>query len=175
MTVVELDSTTDYRLRALQRAEIYHTPLDAAAHDSLLETFAELAPRDQTPTASPLEIDDRPIPVVLRAEGVVWFEFDVLCGGPRATGDYIEIARAFHSVLLSDVRQFSELDDDAARRFINLIDEFYDRNVKLICSAAAPPPELYRGTRLAQGFQRTVSRLIEMQSHDYLAQPHLSD
>lgn len=175
MTVVELASATDYRLRALRRAEIYHTPLDAAAHDSLLETFAELAPRDQTPIATPLDIDDRPIPVVLRAEGVVWFEFDLLCGGPRATGDYIEIARAFHSVLLSGVRRFSDLDDDAARRFVNLIDEFYDRNVKLICSAEAPPTELYGGTRLAQSFQRTVSRLIEMQSHDYLAQPHLSD
>ncbi|MCC6202445.1 MAG: AFG1 family ATPase [Gammaproteobacteria bacterium] len=175
MAVVELASATDYRLRALQHAEIYHAPLDAAAHDSLLETFAELAPRDRSPSAEPIEIEGRPIPVVLRTEGVIWFEFDVLCGGPRAAGDYIEIARGHHTVLLSGVRRFGEVDDDAARRFINLIDEFYDRNVTLICSAEVAPAALYGGTRLRPSFQRTVSRLIEMQSHEYLAQPHLSD
>lgn len=175
MAVIELASPIDYRLRALERAEIYHTPLDPAAHDSLLESFAELAPRDQTPVTEPLVVEGRPLQVVLRAEGVIWFEFDELCGGPRATADYIEIARSFQTVLVSNIRRFTETDDDAARRFINLIDEFYDRNVKLICSAAAPAPELYDGRRLAQAFQRATSRLIEMQSHDYLAQPHLSD
>jgi cell division protein ZapE len=103
---------------------------------------------------------------------VVWFDFAAVCDGPRSQADYVEIARDFHTVLVSDVPRFDAASDDAARRFIALVDEFYDRNVKLVISAAASPAELYGGERLSFEFERTRSRLVEMQSHDYLARPH---
>ncbi len=109
-----------------------------------------------------------------RAAGVIWFDFDALCEGPRAVADYIEIGQSFNTVLISNVPQFSSAAprEDAARRFINLVDEFYDRGVNLVLSAAAPPRELYRGRRLVNEFARTESRLIEMQSAEYLASAH---
>ena len=105
-------------------------------------------------------------------DGVVWFDFDAICDGPRSQIDYIEIARCFNTVFISDVPVLGK-DNDITRRFINLVDVFYDRNVKLVMSAAALPDRLYKGKKLAFEFQRTTSRLIEMQSHDYLARPHL--
>ena len=120
-------------------------------------------------------IDGREIPTLRHADGIVWFNFDTLCGGPRSTGDYIEIALCHHTIILSDIPVLDRENNDAARRFINLIDELYDRNVNLIVSAAANPEALYTGTRLAEPFKRTMSRLREMQSHDYLARPHLYD
>jgi len=110
--------------------------------------------------------------VVREGPGVVWFEFAALCAGPRSPDDYIEIAREYHSVIVSGVPVLDAGGDDEARRFIALIDEFYDRNVRVIVSAAAPAPGLYRGERLAAPFERTVSRLIEMQSVAYLAREH---
>ena len=103
---------------------------------------------------------------------MVWFDFAELCDGPRSQNDYIELAREFHAVLVGGVPVFTADKDDQARRFINLVDEFYDRNVKLVLSAAAPLGELYAGGRLGFEFQRTVSRLMEMQSHEYLARAH---
>jgi cell division protein ZapE len=104
---------------------------------------------------------------------VVWFDFEAACGGPRSAADYVEIARDFHTVFVSGVPVFEEGRNDPARRFIALVDEFYDRNVKLVLSAAAPADTLYRGERLAFEFERTRSRLAEMQTHEYLARPHL--
>ena len=119
-----------------------------------------------------LLINDRKINVKAISEGVVWFEFSELCEGPRAVSDYIEIARDFHSVLISNVPRFSSHNEDPARRFVHLIDEFYDRHVNLLLSANADPISLYQGEKLVREFERTSSRLIEMQSMDYLALEH---
>jgi cell division protein ZapE len=121
-----------------------------------------------------LNIEGRDIQARYVADDVVWFDFAEICDGPRSQNDYIELSRVFHAVIVSEVPQFTMDKEDQARRFISLVDEFYDRGVKLVLSAAAPPGELYRGERLAFEFQRTVSRLMEMQSHDYLAREHLA-
>jgi cell division protein ZapE len=172
--VYHFDGETDYRLRALERAEIYHTPLDDAANSSLLRTFESIAP-DTAMQGGAVEIEGREIATVRRADGVVWFEFETICAGPRAVADYIEIARQYQTVLVANVPVMMAQFDDAARRFVHLVDEFYDRNVKLIVSAAALPDALYRGERLSAMFARTASRLHEMQSRAYLARPHISD
>jgi cell division protein ZapE len=119
-----------------------------------------------------VHIEGRPIDVVAEAGTVVWFEFAALCAGPRSQNDYIEIARTYQTVFLANVPQLDADYDNEARRFIALIDELYDRSVKLILSAAAPPAELYRGERLVLDFARAASRLVEMQSEDYLAREH---
>ncbi len=119
-----------------------------------------------------IEINDRFIQTRQEAGDIVWFEFSELCEGPRSQNDYIEIARMYHTVLLSNVPQMNVARDDAARRFINMVDEFYDRNVKLIMSAATDIESLYTKGRLEFEFQRTCSRLLEMQSHEYLAREH---
>jgi cell division protein ZapE len=123
-------------------------------------------------SANSIEIEGRRIPVIRERGGVVWFDFMALCSGPRSQEDYIEIARDYQSVIISDVPVLDSLHEDEARRFIALVDEMYDRNVNLIVSAAAPPIELYRGERVAFQFERTASRLIEMQSEEYLAREH---
>ena len=169
---VELGGNTDHRLEYLESADIYHTPLDADSNNILLNNFTNISP-DPGIENDVLSIENRTIQSVRCADGVVWFEFAEICDGPRSANDYIEIARCFNSVLISDIPVF-ENQDDLARRFITLVDEFYDRNVKLIVSAQAAPDQLYRGKRLEFEFQRTVSRLIEMQSHDYLSRPHKS-
>jgi cell division protein ZapE len=170
--VMHFGGATDYRLRLLERAEIYHTPLDTAAERGLGNLFAATAPED-THNHGDLRVLGRPIAVRSRADGVAWFDFAQICGGPRSQADYIEIARSFHTVLVSGVPQFTTDNENEARRFIALVDEFYDRNVKLILSAAVPPEALYRGTRLAFEFKRANSRLEEMRSHAYLASAHL--
>jgi cell division protein ZapE len=129
-------------------------------------------PRQEVDPANSIEIEGRRIPVVCESGGVVWFDFMALCSGPRSQDDYIEIARDYQSVIVSDVPVLDALHEDEARRFIALVDELYDRNVNLIVSAAAPPTELYRGDRVAFQFERTASRLIEMQSEEYLAREH---
>lgn len=172
LTVYNLDSGIDYRLRALERAEIYHYPLDEAAHLSLLESFNGLAP-NEAQLGQSIEVESRQIETLRYADGVLWCDFAALCDGPRSQNDYIEIARVFAAVLVSNVPQFDGRQDDQARRFINMVDEFYDRNVKLIVSAAAPIEALYLAGRLGFEFKRTQSRLLEMQSHEYLERPHL--
>jgi len=119
-----------------------------------------------------LEVNGRFIRAHRHADDVVWFEFKEICDGPRSQNDYIELAREFHAVIVSGVPEMDANSDDRARRFINMVDEFYDRCVKLILSAEAPIHELYQGTNLAFEFERTESRLLEMQSHDYLELPH---
>lgn len=169
--VLKLDSAQDYRLRQLTRAATYLTPLGADSEQALAAHFARLAahsPRD----GEALQINDRTIEVKAQADGVVWFEFAAICEGPRAAADYIEIARDFHTVLISNVPQLDRGKEDAARRFVHLVDEFYDRHVNLLLSAAADPLSLYQGQRHAREFERTSSRLIEMQSADYLAREH---
>lgn len=172
MHVVNVDGGIDYRLQFLEKAELYHCPLDGAGEAALTENFQHLAPevgeKDTT-----LDIEERRIPVRRITDGVVWFDFTAICDGPRGTADYIEVARCFHSVLVSNVPQLTWELENQARRFLNMVDEFYDRNVKLILSAAVPLEQLYTGNRLRFEFRRVVSRLHEMQSHDYLARPHL--
>jgi cell division protein ZapE len=169
--VFNVDGAVDYRLRVLERAEIYHAPLDAAAEESLERSFLALAP-EACEHAVLVEVNGRPLRARCVADDVAWFDFAELCEGPRSQNDYIELARVFHAVLVSNVRRFTTGNEDAARRFISLVDEFYDRNVKLIVSAEADPGELYAGERLRFEFERTESRLLEMQSHEYLARSH---
>ena len=171
-TVLHLDSPTDYRLRALTHAEIYHHPSDAAAEGNLAAWFDELA-ADAGRTDATLTIEGRPIRARRLADGVAWFDFAEACETARAPADYVELARTHHTVLLSRVPQLTTKDEDAARRFITLVDEFYDRGVKLILAADVPAEQLYTGRRLAFEFERTLSRLTEMRSQEYLARPHL--
>ncbi|MDU9406725.1 cell division protein ZapE [Pseudomonas sp. zfem001] len=171
--IVNVDSGVDYRLRALEQAELFHFPLGPAAEQSLLTSFRSLLP-DCTHMVEneALMIENRPIHAVRVCEDVAWFEFRELCDGPRSQNDYIELGKIFHAVILANVEQMSVAKDDMARRFINLVDEFYDRNVKLIISAEVELKDLYTGGRLSFEFQRTLSRLLEMQSHEFLSRPH---
>lgn len=174
LEVFELAGALDYRLRALEQAPVYYVAPSGQAAAALERCFRAVVGGPGSAPAA-LAIEGREIPAQRLADGVAWFGFDVLCGGPRGTGEYIEIARCHHTVILSDVPVLGRDDSDAARRFINLVDELYDRNVNLILSAAAEPEDLYQGERLARPFLRTASRLREMRSHDYLARPHVSD
>ncbi|HEX6613628.1 MAG TPA: cell division protein ZapE [Rhodanobacteraceae bacterium] len=170
-TVLEIVSPHDWRLRALTRASVYLTPPGAQAERALAELFDGLA-RGPVQQGGALDINDRALPVRCACAQAAWFEFDALCEGPRGAADYIELARNFPAILVSEVPQFTPQREDAARRFIQLVDELYDRRVKLALSAAAPAVELYDGARLRAAFARTASRLIEMQSAPYLAEPH---
>ena len=169
--VINVDSGVDYRLRALERAEIFHSPLDEAAERELARSFHEIAGVKGEEGAA-IEVNHRVLNTRRLHDDVVWFEFDELCDGPRSQNDYIELAREFHSVLVSNVPRMNGGSDDQARRFINMVDEFYDRGVKLLMSAEAPAEQLYAEGRLEFEYQRTLSRLQEMQSREYLALPH---
>ena len=169
--VVHVDGGTDYRLRALERADVYQTPTGELADQRLTEFFEAIAP-DEGDHGGALELFGRAIPYRRAADGVIWFDFDSVCDGPRSQDDYIEISRLYQTVLVSNVPRFDATLENQARRFIALVDEFYDRRVKLILSAAAPATELYHGQRLTHDFLRAQSRLQEMQSHDYLAEAH---
>ncbi|MEP4148349.1 MAG: cell division protein ZapE [Halioglobus sp.] len=169
--VVNVDAGVDYRLRTLQQAELYHCPLDEAADVSLRQSFDALAV-EPGQNWERIQINGRYLTVRCMADDVAWFDFAELCDGPRSQNDYIELARIFHAVLLSGVPEFNKELNDQARRFVNLVDEFYDRNVKLMMTAEKPLLELYAGGSLEFEFQRTQSRLQEMQSHEYLAREH---
>lgn len=169
--VVHVGGPDDYRLRQLKQASLY---LDAASHATearLIELFETLADGPGSSNHH-IEIAGRPIPVVRESDHAVWFQFAALCEGPRSQDDYIEIARDYQSVVLSDIPVLDEQRENPARRFIALVDELYDHGVNLVVSAHAPAPDLYVGSRLRFEFERTVSRLIEMQSEEYLARPH---
>ena len=168
---VHVDGALDYRLRVLEQAEIYHSPLDEIAELNLASYFEKIAP-DKGSSGQALEILGRNITTRRRADGIAWFDFSELCGGPRNQADYIELARCFQTIIVSQTPVLDEAMGNEARRFIALVDEFYDRRVKLIVSAAAPIDGLYTGKRLAQEFKRTGSRLNEMQSTQYLALAH---
>jgi cell division protein ZapE len=169
--VLQLQAAQDYRLRALTEAGVYFTPLGERAEHALAACFERVAPGARRMEAEIL-VNGRDIAVKRRADGVIWFDFDALCEGPRAVADYIELAQSFNTVLISGVPQFTPQMEDAARRFVHLIDEFYDRGVNLVVSAATPITELYDGERLRAEFARTESRLIEMRSREYLAAAH---
>jgi cell division protein ZapE len=170
--IVDMISTQDWRLRTLRPARTYQTPPGAEAEHVLAQTFQRIT-RGSQRTEKEITIHGRPIAVKRLGEDAIWFDFDALCEGPRAVADYIEIGRTWGTVLISNVPQFTPASDDPARRFVELVDEFYDRRVKLILSAATPIVDLYDGERLRMEFARTESRLIEMGSEAYLAQEHL--
>jgi cell division protein ZapE len=171
LEVHELGGANDYRLRQLQSAPVYFVGAPAATEPELTRVFDRLAGdnRDEEPV---LTLMGRRVNARRRAKDVVWFDFQTLCQGARSQNDYVELAVAFTTVVLSDVPVIDTGLDDAGRRFIALVDEFYDQGVKLVLSAAATPAELYQGERLRFEFQRTASRLVEMQSTAYLARPH---
>jgi len=169
--VLRIDGDTDYRLRILEQSEIFHYPLDDSADRVMTAAFERMAAECEL--NHDLEINGRNFHARRRGDGVIWFEFEELCEKPRGAVDYIEIARAFNTVVVSNTPQLAEEDANAARRLITMVDEFYDRNVKLLMSAEVCVNELYTGNKLAFEFERTASRLTEMQSHDYLARPHL--
>ena len=170
MDVLEVDAGNDYRRRALEQVRVYHTPLNEASEAELEEIFASL--KDVEEETHPLDVEGREITYRKRAGGLVWFDFEVLCGGPRSYADYVDLARRFHTVILSGIPRISAKNADSARRFTWLVDVFYDESIKLICSAEAAPEELYiagpAGETASVEFSRTVSRLTEMQSADYL-------
>jgi len=170
--VSHLDGDTDYRLRLLQQAGTYLTPVDADAHAKLSHYFQEITSGDVIEVQS-LDVLGREIPTERCAKGVVWFDFQDICDGPRSQHDYIEIARCYPTVIVSDIPLLNIEKENQARRFVALVDEFYDRKVKLLVSAATEIDALYAGKKLALEFQRTTSRLIEMQSTAYLHAPHL--
>ena len=167
MEVVNVDHGIDYRRRTLEHVRLYLTPLGEATEREMEATFEQLAEaHDEDPV---LRMERREIRAIRRAGGVVWFDFRTLCGGPRSQNDYLELATQFHTVLLSNVPHMPVNMASAARRFTWLVDVLYDRRVKLIVSAAVPPEQLYTEGPLAHEFPRTVSRLHEMQSREYLA------
>ncbi len=167
MEVVNVDAGTDYRRRALEHVKLYHCPCGPDADTAMTTAFEQLAEaHDESPL---LHIEAREIRARRRAGGVVWFDFKTLCGGPRSQNDYLELAAQFHTVLLSDVPVMPVRLASEARRFTWLVDVLYDRRVKLIVSAEVEPEALYTEGPLAHEFPRTVSRLHEMQSAEFLA------
>jgi cell division protein ZapE len=167
---ISVDNGTDYRRRTMEQVKLYHTPLGPEADAQMNEAFTRLAASHDEDRL--LLIEHREIRARRKAGGVIWFDFRTLCGGPRSQNDYLEIATQFHTVLLSDVPQMSARNASEARRFTWLVDVLYDRRVKLIVSAQVPPEALYTEGALAHEFPRTVSRLNEMQSAEYLALEH---
>jgi len=169
--VVNLDGEQDYRLRLLQQTDLYSVPHDADIESSIRDYIAQhVAPMQVEQQA--LVVNGRELAHRYCAEDTVWFSFAQLCETTRSQNDYLELARFFNTLILTDIRQMDSNQDDIARRFVLLIDVLYDHHVKLICSAAAVPDQLYLGKRLRFEFERTASRLIEMQSQQYLAQAH---
>jgi cell division protein ZapE len=170
LDVINVDLGIDYRLRELERAGIYHTGADA---DARLEAAFYSIARHESEESAALEIEGRVIHARRIARGVAWFEFSELCDGPRGKADYIELARRYHTIVLSNIPRFGMNNADVVRRFTWMIDEFYDRRVKVIMSAADAPEALYPMAEGGDMFLRTVSRLTEMQTHQYLSEPHL--
>lgn len=171
--VIELASESDYRLRSLEQANLYLSPITEDTDSELAAKFIELtrksvAGQDETE----LSILNRPIKTRRYAGDIAWFEFEELCGGPRSAFDYVEVAKLFHTVIVGNVPIMGDEENDKARRFVSLIDELYDRRVKLVISAYTGIELLYHGKGLAFAFERTQSRLLEMQSHEYLGYAH---
>ena len=172
LDVVEVDGGIDYRLRMLEQTRVFHTPADAAAEQEMSRTFDAMASGpDESAT---LVIEGRELHARRRAGSAIWFDFEALCEGPRSQRDYLELAKRFAVMLVSGVPRMDRARADAARRFTWLVDILYDHRVKLVLSAAAPADTLYVEGPNAQEFPRTVSRLTEMRSHDYMALAHVS-
>ncbi|HQR02702.1 MAG TPA: cell division protein ZapE [Rhodocyclaceae bacterium] len=170
LDVLEVDGGVDYRLRTLERIGTFIVPADAQATARMAANFHDIAGNDGSRT--PIEVLERKIPVVRRAPGVIWFDFGALCGGARSQNDYLELARQHHTLLLSGVPRLSRDQASEARRFTWLVDVLYDFRVKLIVSAAAEADQLYTEGTQAEEFKRTVSRLVEMRTREYLGEAH---
>ncbi|MCU7842730.1 MAG: AFG1 family ATPase [Candidatus Thiodiazotropha sp. (ex Monitilora ramsayi)] len=170
--VIELAGSKDYRLALFEASSVYHTPLGEASTRQLSQEFDRLT-CETVIEGGRYEVPGRAVRFIKRAGGIIWCDFNALCGPPRWQNDYLELARCHHTVFISEVPRLDGTWDDRTRRFINLVDVFYDRKVKLVISAEASPDELYTGKRLAFEFNRTASRLNEMQSTAYLEAPHL--
>jgi len=166
MDVMNVDAGIDYRHRALEQVQAYYTPLNAASDHMLRDTWSKVADTaDEDPR---VHIEHRELRALRRAGGAIWFDFATLCGGPRSQNDYLELSSQFHTVILSGVPRMSAAMSSEARRFTWLIDVFYDHKVKLIMSAEVPPEKLYLEGAMSNEFHRTVSRIIEMQSREYM-------
>ena len=172
LDVVEVDAGVDYRLRALEQLDTFHVPAGTAADAAMAAAFEAM--RSGPNETCQLAIEGRTIPARMRAGGMIWFDFRALCDGPRSQRDYLELARRFAVVFLSDIPRMGPDTADQARRFTWLVDILYDHRVKLVASAAVPADALYRQGPNAWEFPRTVSRLIEMRTHDYMALPHVT-
>lgn len=171
LDAIEVDGGTDYRLRLLEQVEAYHIPPGADADAALDRAFERMrTAADEEPR---LEVEGRVIAARRRAGGAVWFDFSALCDGPRSQRDYLELAECYAVLLLSGVPRMTAGMGDRARRFTWLVDILYDHRVKLLMSAAVPPGELYVEGPHSREFPRTVSRLIEMQTREYMASPHV--
>ena len=166
LDVMNIDAGIDYRKRVLEQVKVYHTPLNAKTDEELRAAFAAVA--EATEEDPRVHIEAREIRALRRAGSAIWFDFATLCGGPRSQNDYLELASRFQTVILSGIPRMSAAMSSEARRFTWLIDVFYDHKVKLIMSAAVEPDELYTVGTLSNAFHRTVSRIIEMQSKEYL-------
>jgi len=183
--VINVDGGVDYRLRTLSQAELYHWPLDEAADVSLASSFAALVPMLMPVLAEPrstdsgnengiVNINGRDFTFIRQSDGIIWFTFDQLCVKPRSQNDYLELACEFHGLIISNVPCLRAGMEDQARRFVNLVDVCYDASLKVIISAEVPLLELYSGGQLDFVFRRTLSRLQEMQSYEYLARGHVA-
>jgi cell division protein ZapE len=173
--VLNVDGGIDYRLRSLDKVAVFHSPLGQQSAAALESLFLDLTRGLHTESDKELEIQERRFRARFWSEGLVWFDFETLCGGPRGAADYVEIARQYHTVFVSGIPVLHENSDDKARRFITMVDEFYDHGVKLVLSAAAGLDQLYQGTELGFPFARTRSRLLEMQTREYLGAQHHPD
>jgi len=172
---VEIQNGVDYRLRSLTQATLYHCPITTDTQAKLMACFVELAPEgSKVHKGAEIEILERRIGTQYCSKDVVWFAFEQICEGARSAFDYVELAKIYHALILSGVPQMHENTSDSTRRFISLVDELYDRRVKLVIAADVPIAELYTGEKLRFEFERTESRLIEMQSEAYLGDQHLA-
>jgi cell division protein ZapE len=169
LDVVGVDSGTDYRRLKMEQVQVYHLGEGDDKQQPLERIFQEL--KDVEEEKQPLDVEGRAIPYRKRAGGLVWFDFQVLCGGPRSYADYVDLAKRFHTVMVSGVPRMSPKNADAARRFTWLVDVLYDERIKLVLSAEAAPEELFTEGENSADFQRTVSRLHEMQSAEYRLLP----
>jgi cell division protein ZapE len=172
MSVVNIDSGTDYRLASLEKAGVFHPAADTRAEEAMLKTFCDVS-GEPGECAYAIEVEGREIGTRRLSQGVIWFDFRDICDGPRGKNDYIEISKRFHTVLISNVPPFSRNNDNARRRFTWLVDEFYDRRVKLVISAQGDWDAIFSTAEGGTETDRTHSRLIEMQTRSYLGEAHL--
>ena len=173
LDVVQVDGGADYRLRVLEKGGVFHSPADAGANAAMAETFDAIA-GGQAERDIELEMEGRAVRALRTGPGVAWFRFAELCDGPRGQADYIELARRYHTVFISEVRRLGPGEADCRRRFTWLIDEFYDRRVKLILSAEVHLTQLLQAGAGDVEVERAASRLVEMQTHQYLSEAHLA-
>ena len=171
LDIINVDAGVDYRRRALESAKVYHTPITPDTNAALAAEFERIAEvEDETQS---LDVEGREIPYIRRAGGIVWFDFSMICGGPRSYTDYVDLTKRFHTIMVSNIPEMGPRQAAESRRFTRLIDVMYDARVKMIMSAQVPADNLYTSGALAHEFARTVSRIEEMQTLDYLAQPRV--